>query len=124
GRVKVQSRKEPVTAYRSSELGEQWGLAFTGVLLDWTLRYPDISLQQLLGVTASSGASRSPETRYRIYQELITHPGGELSQAEISHDIGNGGRDAVNQTLYDLKDLGILEIDSRLSYYNPLFQFE
>jgi hypothetical protein len=81
GRIK--SERKEVDAYKTSEVGEKWGLPFVGELLEWSLAHPDFSLQQVFGSTSTNQVKRSPETRYNIYEALLT----QTSDAPAIKDI-------------------------------------
>ena len=114
-------RHKPSIAFIASEFGTQFGLAFSGAILDWSLKYPDIPLQRVFGSTVSSGDTRSPKTRYLIYSEILTNPNPEASYVDFakslsSYDVDEG---LLGHQLRDMEQLGILTIRSKLREYNP-----
>jgi hypothetical protein len=61
--------------YSASKFGIERGLPFAGAIMEWSLAYPENSVQKLLGITAVAGQStRAPVTSYAIMQELLTRP--------------------------------------------------
>ena len=77
GRVK--GHRGPTVAYKISEHGKKTGIPYAGLLAQWSLRYPEISLQQVFGPTHSKGEVRAPESRIQLITELLTTPDLPLS---------------------------------------------
>lgn len=73
----VETSKGLRDAYQISSYGKEFGIPLAGLLAGWSLRHPEVSLQQLLGPTQSKGERRAPETRVRVLAELITWGGNE-----------------------------------------------
>ena len=113
-------------AYKSTELGSEWGLALAGTLLDWSLKYPDIPLQRVFGTTRSRSSAKSPEARWRIFTELLTHPRGETTYINIIRSMGNRNdrQSSIHNHLEVLSNMGVLEITSKADAYNPIFKIE
>lgn len=98
--------------YEISEEGERYGKAFAGLVLDFSLRYPDISLSQLFGQTFTKydGDARSPLRRVELLRALQT--GDSTSQADIMHAVSrtNG---SVRFHIDELAALGIVEKEAQ-----------
>ncbi len=120
----IEGKQGPVRAFQATEFGKTCGLAFTGGLLDWSLRYPDTSLQKLLGTTNSATAVRSPETRYQLLTELSTNPADEVSFVDIVRSIDDErfSLPTANRHLHDLERLGFVSIASVMQDYNPILE--
>lgn len=68
--------------YMKTEYGNSMGDSLAGLMLDFSLRYPEFSVQELFGKTGSSAdlkevegidfKNRSPITRVKIFWELLT----------------------------------------------------
>ncbi len=79
-----------VAAYKANEDqpdAVERGLALSGTLMEWSLEFPEVSLQKILGVTASAGAFRTPEVRYGILKELVDNIGGPMSYMDIARPL-------------------------------------
>lgn len=70
----VPSRQRGTKAYKLTEYGQRLAVPAAGFLLDWSLRYPDVSLQNLLGRTNTTGEIRAGETRIRVLEEALACP--------------------------------------------------
>jgi hypothetical protein len=79
----VTGRRGPTTGYALTESGSS-SVPEVGLLLDWSLRYPDLSLQTIFGQTSTPGQTSSPENRLRALLEVLTHNDADLSTAEIA----------------------------------------
>lgn len=114
-------RLHEVTAYKANEDNLKHNLALTGFLLDWSLRYPDLSLQRVLGNTASVGSVRSPQVRYQIYLDLLTT--GDIPAIEdIGQSLEGAGYvndDSITRQVQVLRDTGIVDLHSKQMDYNP-----
>ena len=99
--------------------GETLGDTLAGFLLDFSLRYPDISLIDIFGSTQSpsrksvetdesdNSKKRSPITRIKILWELATVPSSEpVRTSDIAQEIGED-RNAVGNHLMRLSEMGI-----------------
>lgn len=83
----IRLRRAEVRAYRLTDCGRNLAVPAAGFLLDWSLRYPEVSLQNLLGCTNSSGQVRAGETRVRILEGALVSPqGGKLSVRDLFAD--------------------------------------
>jgi hypothetical protein len=120
----IEGKRGPVHAFHSTEFGKTWGLAFAGGLLDWSLRYPDVSLQKLLGTTNSATAVRSPETRLQLFTELLTNPDSEVSFTDVTRSIGDDrfSLPNINKHFHDLERLGIVSIATTMQDFNPVLE--
>lgn len=79
----VESINGSARGFRITGYGQTVGKAAVGGLLAWSLEYPEISLQQVLGATQSRTSMRAAETRIAILQELITSPAPHVSKTEF-----------------------------------------
>lgn len=114
-------RRGPITAFAATEFGTESGLPFAGALLDWSLMYPDISLQKVFGPTATTGMTRSPSTRYLLYSALLTGDSDGVAYTDIAdtlvdYDIDKKVLDSQLRTLDDLK---VVSVESKMVDYNP-----
>jgi hypothetical protein len=101
-------------------------LAFGGAVLGWSLDYPEMSLQQILG-RQSDDKQPSPETRHEIYAHLLSDPSNGTSTAKIFHGFGLPGYQWLDVThqVYRLEQLGIVDITSnKMLHYNPTFTLD
>ncbi len=84
----VIARQIEARAHRLTDYGERLAVPAAGFLLDWSLRYPNVSLQDLLGNTNSSGKFRAGETRSRVLEDAISAPAiGGLSVRAAFADV-------------------------------------
>lgn len=86
GQVVRSSKQTPrgeVKLYGISEYGREVGVPTVGRILEWSLDYPNISVQQVFGPTTSKGATRAPENRIKAIGKLIDNPDVALSVADI-----------------------------------------
>lgn len=120
GRVAGDYRE--VDAYKASESGQKYGLALAGELLEWSLEHPEISLQQIFGSTSTSGAVRSPETRFHVLEAILTHPSGTPSEKEIADSLSDlHSEKGIEQNLNFMKHYGHIEVASTPSdEFDPL----
>ncbi|MEO8105312.1 MAG: hypothetical protein ABI602_03155 [Candidatus Saccharibacteria bacterium] len=86
--------RDTAVGYELSESGRTRGLPLAGLLLDWSLRYPDVSLQNVFGPTFSLSQTRAPQHRLRVLLDLLTAPGGALSTADFAGSL-NSPADAM-----------------------------
>lgn len=70
--------------YAISPYGREVGLPLAGLLLDWSLRHPDISLQQILGPTNTRGETRAPQNRLQTLAELLSTDKPSPSIADLT----------------------------------------
>jgi hypothetical protein len=110
-----------VTGYQANEEHREQKLALTGSLLGWSLDYPDISLQQVLGTTASNTRVRAPEVRHQIYMSLLTgDDGGNITSIfEALEGLGYRHRASMNIQLTRMRELGLIELDTSVGQ-NPM----
>ncbi len=125
GRVS-NSRGQSVTAFRAIPEKTQTALALSGALLEWSLDYPDHSLQQLLGKTQSNGSLRSPQVRHAMYLDIATSP-DVVSLVSLTDSLGlredNGKEQRILQTqIEQMKALGIINFRTRLKDYDPTLE--
>lgn len=114
---RVEGRLGPVDAYCLSEEGKDFGVPFAGYLLDWSERYPDISLQQVLGGTASTGKDglRVPMVRVGILTELATSSTGDLSSKGIKEiaDYLETDSERISNNIGDMEQDGLITVDRK-----------
>lgn len=113
--------------YSASEFGIERGLPFAGAIMEWSLAYPDNSVQKLLGITAVAGqATRAPIASYSIMQELVTHPGNtEINIASLSRSIGDGNDLRIaNDHLLRLEGEKLVELRTVVQDYNPIYKID
>jgi hypothetical protein len=107
-----QGRKGPQPAWRATELAVR-ALPYVGGLAEWSLSYPDISLQQTAGGTPSNSDAdtRAPQLRHAIYRRLLDADDKnpptykELESAVAAENIV---ADHVTNTIVALSDQGLL----------------
>ncbi|HVV66772.1 MAG TPA: hypothetical protein VHB72_01720 [Candidatus Saccharimonadales bacterium] len=80
----VQSHIGEAKAYAITEFGQEVGIPTAGLILDWSLNHPDISVQRIFGPTHSKGAVRAPQNRASLLAELVTSPESSLSTVQIA----------------------------------------
>lgn len=87
------------------------GLALSGSLMEWSLQFPDISLQKVIGVTHSVGAFRAPEVRYGVLKQLVDNIGSPLSYMDIARPLVSADVDERNVfgAIRELTNNGILK---------------
>ncbi len=108
--------------YTLAEYGEKIGKPFVGLLLDWSRRHPEISLNQLFGNThvrrdnskedqeTDSPQNRSPITRYKLLWELVT---ADLPVRNIDIATGvNKESGLIGKHLQGLAEEGVIEYTS------------
>ncbi len=116
--------KGPISTYTATEFGVEHALPFTGVLLDWSLRHPEISVQKIFGATPTTGEVRSPSSRYLIYQAILTGGTEGSSYQDVINSLNGYGLTpkVVEGQLRALDHLGIVNVNSKNKYYNPRIQ--
>lgn len=109
--------------YVITNYGEKIGKPLAGLLLDFSQKYPDISLADLFGGTASrySGdedtgnkdehKKRSPLTRYRIYYELTTATSFPMQTERLAEAVREDSK-IVGGHLGKIGERGIIDYDS------------
>lgn len=122
--LKIQGgqRHAPVSAVRATKLGEEFGLAFAGALLDWSIQYPDIPLQRIHGDTHTSGKTRSPEIRFLLLRSLLSNVDQSMSYVDLEESLSGYQipRQVVEQQLRGLEQLGIISASSKIRHNNPM----
>lgn len=88
-----------------------YATAAAGFLAQWSLEFPDSTVQKILGQSQTSGVVRAPENRIKMLTEIYTSPIDGLSVKEIGDALGE---DVENVTvrLYQMEDAGLVKIDS------------
>jgi hypothetical protein len=71
-------------AFKISRLGKRIGVPAAGLILDWSLEYPNISVQQVLGSAQTAGTVRAPQTRVEVLSRLVEQPAAGLSMGELA----------------------------------------
>lgn len=102
--------------YMKTDYGVQVGESLAGLLLDFSRRYPEVSLQDIFANTSSSAKSqtitedmeykkRAPITRLKIFWELLTSqlPIREADLVEMIEE-----QSLINHHLRNLGDRGII----------------
>ena len=85
-REEVEGLRGPTPAYAISQTGHEIGVPLAGLLLDWGLRYPDISVQQIFGQTSSRNSdSRAPQHRSEVLMELLTANTPNVANTDMVH---------------------------------------
>lgn len=114
--------------YSASEFGMERGLPFAGAILEWSLMYPNNSVQKLLGITAVAGESiRSPIMSFLIMQELVTNLGdAEISMGSIGRSLGQGIEESrvVGEHLRRLEGEKLVEVRTVVQDYNPIYKID
>lgn len=105
-----------VTAFKTNDEQPEAvakGLALSGTLMEWSLQYPDISLQKVFGATASKGAFRTPEVRYGILKELVDNAGSPLTYADIAKPLLSPEVNELNvyASIRELTDNGTIKTE-------------
>ncbi|MCA9328336.1 hypothetical protein KC959_01050 [Candidatus Saccharibacteria bacterium] len=105
------------TTYGATELGDTHGAALAGALLEWSLKYPGLSLQKVFSFTASTGETRSPENRYALLYDLLTAPGpvSYTTIGEYDDWFGSDDKKVRDSVLRGMATDGIVTIDSKLT---------
>jgi len=114
-----------VTSHRANPDNLDFNLAATGAVLEWSLMYPGISVQKLLGSSTSVSTVRAPSVRYKIYSELLTTAGttSEVNISKAHQGFGYARPDgATLSMLRDMEDQGLLSLNSKKVTNNPQIQ--
>lgn len=99
-------------AWQANPQHLQERLALTAVIGKWSLRWEDISIQQLYGRTTTAPGARSPHTRQNIY-EMVQAATEPVAIADVLH--ARGGqytRGGFTNQIDAVVSLGILQKDS------------
>ncbi len=83
---KILRRNRWIAAYELTDKGRNEGLALAGLILDWSIRYPEVSVQDVFGNTQSKTANRSPANRLAILESILTSADEAPSFPEIAAD--------------------------------------
>lgn len=115
------------------ELSGEEGQLLAALLLDFSSRYPDVSLIDLFGKTNAprkkvaeedleEEQSRAPINRWKIYQELATTNLRTIRQIDLANETGLGQslleqhlRELSRKKIIDYKDI---ELGDPVSYYS------
>lgn len=119
---RVAGERHEVDAYKTSDTGQKYGLAFAGEILDWSLAHPEVSVQQILGSTSTTGAVRSPETRFHLLEAILSHPTESPSEKDIVDSLNDlHSEDGVENSLNFIRHAGLIEITATPQEdFNPL----
>lgn len=119
---RIAGKYQEVDAYKASDIGQKHGLAFAGEILDWSLAYPNVSVQQILGSTSTSGSVRSPGTRFHAFEAILSHPTENPSQKEIIDSLSDmHSEKGVENCLDFMRQYGFIEITATPQEdFNPL----
>ncbi len=120
GRIATAAQPEGWQA-QPDYLAEKTALA--GVLGDFSLRWPTVSLQPILGTSVSRGTIRSPETRYNIY-DAIEEAGDErpLSIPDLLNQFNPDHHRSLKVQLTTLHNLNIIDKQSNRKGVDPMVQ--
>lgn len=111
------------TPYRAREDLALGGLATLGAVMDWSVVYPDLSVQKLLGHTAEEHELDSAEVRLRIFDFLLRHSGPAPSIAAVGRAFPaasyhyNSPWGQINR----MARLGFLDVETKYGNVNPSF---
>jgi hypothetical protein len=110
----AQLHATPINAYKISQPGIAAGVPAAGLLLDWGLRYPNLSTQTLLGPTNSRGSTRAVETRANLLLDMLSHPlPGRVSVSALA-GLSETHFATVVSTVDQLVKIGLLKKESVL----------
>lgn len=79
-------RGRSVAAYGLTDYGKEYGLAMAGLVLDWSLRYPELSVQTVLGSSQSKTENRTPVYRLAVLESILTAENEGISFSDIVAD--------------------------------------
>lgn len=111
-----------VDAWRASDEHPDVKLALSGFISDWSLRWPNVSVQRLFGATNSRGGVRSPQVRTEMYQAMLATDQA-VDYETLWNAMGQGiykHYTALHVQVKRMADAGILTASSKRSNYNPL----
>lgn len=104
--------------YEKTVKGETQGDAFAGLVLDFSLRYPEFSLQDFFGSTSSAGVkresaggvkkNRAPITRYKILWDLVTST-LPVRSADLERNLKEEGILHTSEHLEELARRGVID---------------
>jgi len=91
--------------------GDRIGLAVTGMMLDLSLRYPQISLYEIFGTTSTKSPEmrRSPFTRLEILRYLTQHNDVSNSTIALGLELDPS---LITEQVYNLNKVGLVEVRS------------
>jgi hypothetical protein len=115
-----------VDAWQASTEDVEVKLALSGATSVWGLRWPDVSVQPLLGATASPTEARAPQVRMQIYKALLTSKADVSANELVISTFGSEYAHATgaHETLRTLGKVGILAYHSKKQGYNPIVRIE
>lgn len=98
-----------------TEYGKNFGVPFAGALLDWSLKHPNFSFYQMLGMTASryskegqrEDKKRAPETRLKILKAIVENGDKSLSVTQMANIVKENPH-AVKKHISALAKSGVL----------------
>lgn len=107
--------------YMKTEDGEIKGVPLAGLLLDFSLRHPDFSLQDFFGSTNSSSQlqeiggveykERAPIRRLEISRRLLTS-NLPMRTTDIANQIGVGREAGIGDHLFQLAERGFISYEA------------
>lgn len=106
--------------YMKTEYGEKTGVPLAGLILDFSLRHPDFSLQNFFSFTRSPSQSqntgeieykkRAPSTRLKIFREILISD-LPIRTIDIANKTGNSAQ-VISGHLSELVDRGIVSYEA------------
>lgn len=125
GGVAVQSEMhvgDTITAvYQACEAQQALLRSLIGFGVIWSLDYPQLSLQQVLGTTRSSGQVRCPQARYKIYGYLLAQDGPSITQLSMDlNHVGYKTSKILERQVEVLRDAGIVTVRTVNDYHPAL----
>lgn len=126
--------------YSKTEYGKEIGDPMAGLLLDFSLRHPDLSLIDIFGQAASTAKesiissgvefkARAPIARLAIFRALLQAqhlPTTEADLLKINHGtniLTDGQKDNLSEYLAPLSEKGILVFRAHYDIQNPYFYY-
>lgn len=109
--------------YMITNYGEKIGKPLAGLLLEFSRRYPDNSLADLFGGTASKYSKggdaenedehkkRSPLTRYKLFYELATTANFPIQTGRLAEQVGENSK-IIGSHLRKISEKRIINYDS------------
>lgn len=108
--------------YVKTDYGEKIGVPLAGLLLDFSLRHPDFSLQDFFASTLSASPSqeieemeykkRAPGTRLKIFLEILTSS-PPIRTKDIANEVQMGYTSmAIGAHLFTLAENGIISYEA------------
>lgn len=106
--------------YMKTEYGEKIGVPLAGLLLNFSLRHPDFSLQDFFGYTMSSSQTqeigeieykkRAPSTRLKIFRQILTSS-LPIRSTDIANQTGDSEK-IIGRHLSQLAERGIISYEA------------